>query len=574
MANTYTLQTTSYDGRYLKLTCTQTQNIAANTSTINWTLESLGGSYNYYHTGPTTVKINGVQVYYKARATDTFPAIKGSTSGTLTVNHNTDGKKAISVSLATAIYTASVSTYSGTWTMDTIPRAATLNSATNFTDEGNPTITYTNAAGANASTLEVYMYANNKSTVLVGAKSLSKTGTSFTYALTDAERNTLRGATTTNTLNVQFRIKTVIAGNTYWSEWMGKQMSIINANPTVSMTVIDNNPTTVELTGNSNKIVKGHSTAYYEITATPKKGGTIASYEVVCGGEKESGAKNSFLNAPSNVFTYTVKDSRGNTTTGTITKLLVDYVSLTCNQKVDISLTGETSAAITVEASGNYFRNSFGSVSNTLTIQYRMATNSSSYSSWQTVSATPTYSGNTYKVSYTISGLNYSNSYKIQTRAKDKLNIRNSYAYTAKLQPVFDWSSTDFNFNVPVKIGGVEIDYIEAQGISNGWYYRKWHNGIMECWCTKQITTDVNNAWGNVYVSGILADTNLTYPFAFTETPILNVNLMPFGSGGTLMPPGTAYGSNTKTGAFEITRGTSITNAQYLIAYQAIGKWK
>lgn len=57
----------SYEGRYLQLTITETVNVAANTSTLNWTLTSAGGSANYYTVDATTVTINGTQVYYKAR---------------------------------------------------------------------------------------------------------------------------------------------------------------------------------------------------------------------------------------------------------------------------------------------------------------------------------------------------------------------------------------------------------------------------------------------------------------------------------------------------------------------------
>ncbi|UKI22358.1 MAG: DUF859 domain-containing protein [Anaerotruncus sp.] len=88
----------SYEGRYLKLTITESVNVVENTSTLTWVLQSLGGSVNYYTTGPTTVTINGTQVYYKARtawSTSQFPAAKGSTSGTITVAHNSNGSKYI-----------------------------------------------------------------------------------------------------------------------------------------------------------------------------------------------------------------------------------------------------------------------------------------------------------------------------------------------------------------------------------------------------------------------------------------------------------------------------------------------
>ena len=44
------VQTSSYEGRYLKLTVTQTKGTSEqNYSTINWTLESIGGIDKYYN---------------------------------------------------------------------------------------------------------------------------------------------------------------------------------------------------------------------------------------------------------------------------------------------------------------------------------------------------------------------------------------------------------------------------------------------------------------------------------------------------------------------------------------------
>lgn len=117
----------SYEGRYLQLTITESVNVVENTSTLTWVLQSLGGSAKYYTTGPTTVTINGTQVYYKARtewSTSQFPAAKGSTSGTITVAHDSNGSKSISVGFSTAIYTSSVTEHGGTMALSNIDRAA------------------------------------------------------------------------------------------------------------------------------------------------------------------------------------------------------------------------------------------------------------------------------------------------------------------------------------------------------------------------------------------------------------------------------------------------------------------
>ncbi len=124
----------AYDGRYLYLTITETVDKVNNRSTLAWSLHVTGGSSAYYSTGPTTVKINGTQVYYKARTgwdERVFPAATGSTSGTIVVPHDTNGTKTIKVVFQTAVYYGSwaVADYGGNMTLTAIDRTAPTVSA-------------------------------------------------------------------------------------------------------------------------------------------------------------------------------------------------------------------------------------------------------------------------------------------------------------------------------------------------------------------------------------------------------------------------------------------------------------
>ena len=144
MAKTITLTSTSYEGRYMELYCEQVSNgSSANSSTIKWTLSTKGGGTVWHSTGPTSVTINGTVVYSVGRvewSAGSFPASLGSTSGSITVPHNNDGTKSISVSFSTAINVYATSTYSSNWTLDSIPRYANI---TKFTvDKRNETSVY------------------------------------------------------------------------------------------------------------------------------------------------------------------------------------------------------------------------------------------------------------------------------------------------------------------------------------------------------------------------------------------------------------------------------------------------
>ncbi|MGN0786841.1 MAG: DUF859 family phage minor structural protein [Christensenellales bacterium] len=122
-----TFTSASYEGRYLQLTITETVNVAANTSTLSWTLTSAGGSAVYYTVDTTTVTINGTTVYEKARTNwedRVFPAAKGSVSGTITVAHNSDGTKTVDIGFSTRVYIFGPQEYGGTMTLTNIDRTA------------------------------------------------------------------------------------------------------------------------------------------------------------------------------------------------------------------------------------------------------------------------------------------------------------------------------------------------------------------------------------------------------------------------------------------------------------------
>ena len=391
---TYTLNSkNSYEGRKLRLYCTSTINVANNSSTINWTLYSEGGSSGNYSTGPTTVNINGVQVYYKDRvsySSKTFPASKGSVSGSLTVTHNSDGKKSINVSLSTAIYTATVTTNSGTWTLDNIPRQATITSAPNFTDIQNPTIQYSNPAGNNVNTLQACISLTG-SNPDIAYRNISKTGTSYTFNLTEAERNVLRQAcTTSNTRTVYFYVKTVIGSNTLYSN-QAVTFTIVNANPTFNVAYLDTNSTTTAITGNNQQIIQNNSTLQINITnAAALKYATLKTASINVNGtvttKNISGSSLTFnvgsLNVANNLTVpITITDSRNNKTTTNLTIQVLEWSLPTAIITLARESNYYTQTNLNVNADYSSLNNN-----NTITIQYQIKkVDESTYGSLTTI---------------------------------------------------------------------------------------------------------------------------------------------------------------------------------------------
>lgn len=395
MSNSGSFNTTGYQGRYLTFAWTlSSQSIENNTSTINWTLKGAGNaSSSWYNSGNFKVVINGTTVYSSATRIKLYNGTLVA-SGNFTIAHGSDGNKTFSASAQAGIYTVAVnSTGSGSWDLPTISRAAALTSAPNFTDEQNPTISYSNPAGNLVSSLQACISLTG-STDNINYRDIPKTGTSYTFELTTAERDILRAASpASNTVNVIFYIKTVINGRTYYST-LNRVMTIVNAVPRILGTMYsDTNNTTVAITGDNKKIIQGQSIVAFTISSlTALKGSTLTKIDIVINSVKVTslltgssvtnrtinyGTINSSSDLTANI---TLTDSRGNTTTSSLNISMLAWslptAIINCARKNNYySETDLTVNASYASLGGN----------NTITIQYQ--TKESEGGSWGSLTA-------------------------------------------------------------------------------------------------------------------------------------------------------------------------------------------
>lgn len=586
-----TFYSNQYGPRQLRLELTQYQDIPNNKSRIHWKFISAGSdsSASLFLVYATTIKINGTQVYYKG---DTpwdsyqFPAAEGSVEGDVWVTHNTDGSLSVPVYFYTGVFASKYKAdYGGTFTLDKIPRGATITAADNFTDEGNPTVTYSNPAGTAVSALDIAIYNTAGSTSYASYRAASKTGSSYTFTLSDTERTNLRKAATGNTLAVKFYLRTTIAGNTFYSS-IEKTMTITNGNPTLSPTVTDSNTTTVALTGDSNKLVKYYSNAAYTINAAAVKNASLSSQKATHNGVSKTTATGTFNAVENASFTFEAKDSRGNTTTKTITKTLINYVKLTCNQKVRISAEG----VATIDIDGNYFNGSFGATANTLTVQYRYKVSGGSYGSW--TAATATKSGNTYSVSTTVSGLNYQNAYVFQCRAVDKLATVPTEERTIKALPVFDWGENDFHVHGDLIVEGSitgnnaasamvldeASDYVIEYGNNGSYAYKKWSSGLLEAWRSAASTVSVtsSNTAGSMYYTDQVSLTTNGAAAQFVSLDEVQVSVNKKGAIGFWIPvvARTSVSGGAASADVFFVNGTKDSTAAIVPQVHFTGRWK
>lgn len=385
------------DNQYIKYRIVVTENstsIPNNTSSVTVKVQAwrTNTGYTTYGKGTCYCKINGSSYSQSISSSQEIKHNSYTTlfSKTVTISHNADGSKSIYVE-AKISHDRFTSSYHGfTVALSQIPRQANITAVADFTDEGNPTITYSNPAGDVVESLEACISLNG-STDDVPYRPIDKIGTTYTFNLTSAERTTLRNACpNSNTLTVYFYVRTVIAGQTYWSN-MSATMTIVNANPTITgASYKDNNATTTAITLNDQIIIQNQSQLLLSFSSlTALKSATLSSIAVTINaltqslslsGASQSNVSLAFgqVNTSSNInASITLTDSRGNQTTIPLTITIEAWSAptaiITCNRQQNYY--PETDLYVNAE-----FASIGGKNSITITYYYKL----SSASSWTT----------------------------------------------------------------------------------------------------------------------------------------------------------------------------------------------
>lgn len=447
-SNTFTLELSLVE---------QSTSTAGNSSTISYTLKLKSTTKNFAQYGVgAAVKLDNQTVAVRDRGS--APKITLGTysevtllSGTRTVAHQSDGSKvmalAYSLDMASASYTPGPMSGSGTMTLTKIPRGATITSAPNFTDEDDPVVKVSNPAGVSVQ-LGIF---KDSTHALANYRTIS--GTSYTFRLTQAEREDMRKVDTKkNTAQVRFYVKSTVGGQTFIT-YLTRTLTIQNPAPTLNPTVEDVNQTTLALTGESGNLVKYHSQVAVKTGAQAVKGASLVRQSVTCGSHTLTG-DGTLEGVESGTIVVSATDSRGNTSTKTVERKLVGYVRLSCTLGQG---TPDASGRFNLEVTGACYYGSFGEKENTLTVEYRYrAQGAEEWGAWTAVDRA-TQLGFTYVAHATVEGLNYQTAYEFQARAEDALEQVESEVKVVKASPGFDWGKDDFAFHIPVYIQGVKV---------------------------------------------------------------------------------------------------------------------
>lgn len=575
MALSGSVNTTSYDGRYLVLSWTATQDIATNTSTISWTLKGAGtGGSDWYRSGPFEVVINGVTTTIPK--TDPRLQLYNGTvvkTGSTKITHNNDGTKSFNISVKGAIWSGSMNcSGSKNFTLNTIPRASSFGTITGNTIGSSVTVNITR--NSTAFTHQLWYKVGNSEWYDLGAG----IGTSKTFTIDMATCSQFPSATSgTMQLCIRtFNGTTQIGSDVYKNVTVYVPTSVVPVIGGISWTKTSTEPSTWPMTQG---VTKGTMTM---TGVEGKYGSTIKSYSLTFAGFSSTAISLAVTNIASsgklNAIAK-VTDSRGRTAEKSVEftvmaydkpKLTVEvYRSNASGVEDDYGEYMYVKATVEITDVGDNALQS-------LVLQYKKH---SDYS-YKSENLTP----GTAKIIAASS--DYTWDWVITATDKVYPVIANDSIGTGEvvLDIMADGSgiglgkvaeipgAIDSAWNLAV-CGQIEVDFVIEQGTSGVWTYRKWASGIAECWGEDAFSISGWKAWGSLYES-----TNTyqaTYPSElFIDIPLCKISVSRTNNIGTCGLDIFSGASKTQTPiCYALRPSTGATGTIHLSLF-ARGRWK
>ena len=341
---TYTSSTFNTSNQYIKYriqATTNSEDIVNSTTNVTFKIQvwRTNEGYTTYGNGTAYLQVGGSTYTASISSSQKFSYKSYTTVLTKTLDiPRGEAGDASTYAQARINHDRFSSSYQGyTFNFPVINRYALITSAPNFTDEGNPTITYTNPAGTElVSDLRVRITWDGGSSA-TNYVSIPDAGGSYTFELSAADRAAmLASCPNSNTLAVQFDLQSTM-NETQYHNVKDASMQVVNADPTPgAVTYQDINAATVQITGDNQKIVQLHSTLQIHTAAsTAKKSATIATYRLSINGNEytpDSSGNVTFIN-PNITGTFratvTTTDSRGNTAAASVDINILDWAEPT-----------------------------------------------------------------------------------------------------------------------------------------------------------------------------------------------------------------------------------------------------
>ena len=353
-----------------------------------------------------------------------------------------------------------------------------VTSAPNFNDEENPSIGYKNEAGNTVDTLAACIS-------LTGAKddvpyrNISKTGTSYTFNLTNDERTTLRKAcsNTPDDLTVKFYVRTVSGGKTYYSI-VDKKMTIKDGQPIFSdFTVAEADEDIYErLTRNRTKFIRKYSDIKIIISSGNKmiaqKEATPTSYNINVGEKSKTLSystdtlETTIDNMDYNKVEVYAIDSRNKQTPVFKSLDIIDYKELALNN-IEFNRKNSVEETILITGNGTWTNVDFGNVVNSIKsfVFRRKSKNDIAWSEWYSIkeffhiNENGTFN-NKVENEFTAATFDFGEEYDIEIKIEDELSV--------------------INRNISVNSGKILMSALKEYGVNFGGIYDKEEGGVLQ----------------------------------------------------------------------------------------------
>lgn len=539
-----TIKTNTEYESYFWVEWSATQDIPANKSTIAWSCGVYCGHKFYANAiRMSAVIINGVQVYGGGTYSNYYEGKHTIASGSMEVQHNTDGQKTFTVSPFTGwLYSNhNYSSNGGSYNLPTIPRKATITAASDFTDLDNPSISFSNPGGF---PMDVWIELNPVGDHLCVKNSIPNTGT-YTWTLTDAERDALRNRCAGTECTARLGLYTHI-GDTTYADYKDKKFTIQESQatkPTVSVGLSLVNDSLPD--GMRDLCIQGKTCVCVTLSATGKYGANIQNYWATVAGKtyQSEDFDSDVLQSCGDVkIVGYAKDSRKFTGSAERTIYVREY-----SRPLVIPLGSENSIqCFRSDGNGNRIGNSTSlwikaKISyhdiggrNGCALQWRWKPVAEVWNDakhlWSDLLST---GSSTDEYNSSVEGVfDVTKSYTVQIRAIDTIGGYDIKTFEIPTQDVAlhlgrggknvsigtycdyaeertfysDWKAI---FDKEVYIGGTRVsNHVVDEGIKDTWKYRKWSDGSAELWgiCTA------------THANGSVLGGRLEYPFALTGT--------------------------------------------------------
>ena len=325
MALSGSVTTSSSEGRSVTLNWSASQSITNNTSTVSWSLVGSGSFSGWVQVSEIRVTINGSQQYYRSSSNHT-QCYNGTqlASGSLTISHAADGTKSFSITVEAGIYQWAINcSGSGSFTLNTIPRASSISSVTSsVTVDGSNSVTVNISRNSTAFTHKVKFAFGSYSQEYTGV------ATSKSYAPPMTWLNAIPNATsgtatvTVTTYNGSTQIGSAVSKNFT----VNVPSSVVPTLGTFSATIVNNT-----VPSSWGIYVQDKSQCKLQISnASGAYSSTIKAYSIKQGSttlSTSSSVTTPVLAVTGGItYTATITDSRGRTASKTVSIQVYAYI--------------------------------------------------------------------------------------------------------------------------------------------------------------------------------------------------------------------------------------------------------